>query len=114
MPHDLADLQAPGTKPAGDRCTSNADFLVYCSTNYFGPGGAPPSWGYVAGVKSSGAGLGSASPVFTVGGNRHSNRKPALLMTAIVFVLVKGEHANRWAGCGSRAQPALRGERNVY
>jgi hypothetical protein len=59
---------APGTKPAGVHCTSNADFLVYCSTNYFGPGGAPPSWGYVVAVKSTGAGLGSASPVFTVGG----------------------------------------------
>jgi hypothetical protein len=59
---------APGTQPAGVECTSTADFLVYCSTNYFGPGGAPPSWGYAVGVKSTGATLGSASPVFTVGG----------------------------------------------
>ncbi len=59
---------APGTQPAGAKCTSNADFMVHCSTNYFNPGGAPPFWGYAVGVKSTGASLGSASPVFTVGG----------------------------------------------
>lgn len=59
---------APGLKPAGVKCTSSAAFLVYCSTNYFGPGGAPAVWGYSVAVKSTGAGLGSASPVFTVGG----------------------------------------------
>ena len=64
----LVRALAPGTQPAGVLCTSSADFLVYCSTNYFGPGGAPPSWGYGVEVKSTGAGLGSASPVFTVGG----------------------------------------------
>lgn len=30
--------------------------------------GAPPSWGYSVAVKSTGAGFGSVSPVFTVGG----------------------------------------------
>jgi len=59
---------APGKDPAGAKCTSTADFLVYCSTNFFGTGGAPPSWGYAVEVKSTGAGLGSASPVFVVGG----------------------------------------------
>lgn len=58
---------APGTQPEGIKCTSSAAFLVYCSTNYFGPGGEPP-WGYSVAVKSTGAGLGSTSPVFTVGG----------------------------------------------
>lgn len=59
---------APGTQPAGVNCTSTAPFLVYCLTNYFGTGGAPPSWGCAVAVKSAGAGFGSASPVFTVGG----------------------------------------------
>jgi hypothetical protein len=64
----LVRALAPGTQPGGVTCTSSADFLVYCSTNYFGPGGAPPSWGYAVGVKSTASALGSASPVFIVGG----------------------------------------------
>jgi len=59
---------APGTQPAGVNCTSEADFLVYCSTNFSGTGGAPPGWGYAVNVKSTGAGFGSASPVYIVGG----------------------------------------------
>jgi len=64
----LVHALAPGTQPAGVKCTSDGDFLVYCSTNYFGTGGAPPSWGYFVEVKSTGAGTGSASPVYIVGG----------------------------------------------
>ena len=59
---------APGTQPAGVECRSNADFVVYCSTNFFAGGGAPPGWGYAVDVKSTGAGFGSQSPVFIVGG----------------------------------------------
>jgi hypothetical protein len=64
----LVHALAPGTRPAGVACTSDRDFLVYCSTNFFGTGGAPPSWGYAVDVKSTGSALGTASPVFTVGG----------------------------------------------
>jgi hypothetical protein len=58
---------APGTSPAGVKCTSDRDFLVYCSTNYPGSA-APPSWGYSVAVKSTGATLGSAAPMYIVGG----------------------------------------------
>ena len=64
----LVRALAPGTKPAGLKCVSNADFLLYCSTNFFGTGGAPPGWGYSVQVNSTGAGIGSASPTFIVGG----------------------------------------------
>lgn len=58
----------PGTKLARLKCISNADFLVYCSTNFFSTGGAPPGWGYSVQVNSTGAGIGSTSPIFIVGG----------------------------------------------
>jgi len=58
---------APGTTSAGVKCTSNTPFLVYCSTNFSG-GGNPPGWGYSVNVKSTGFGMGSGAPSFTVGG----------------------------------------------
>lgn len=64
----LVRALAPPSQPAGVACTSSADFLVYCSTNYFLPGGAPPSWGYAVGVQSTASGFGSVSPMFIVGG----------------------------------------------
>jgi len=67
----LVQALAPGTQLARVKCTSDRDFLVYCSTNYFGTGGAPPSWGYAVEVKSTGSAFGSASPVFIVGGIAH-------------------------------------------
>lgn len=65
----LVSSLVPGTKHAALKCTSDADFIVHCSTNYFIPGGAPTAWkGYSINVKSTGSGFGSASPTFTVGG----------------------------------------------
>jgi hypothetical protein len=58
---------APGTRPSTYRCKSDADFLVYLSTNFSG-GGAPSGWGYSVWVKSTGFAHGSASPVYIVGG----------------------------------------------
>ena len=59
----LVSAFAPGTRPARVNCTSSTDFLVYCSTN--NPSGGP---GYAVSVKSTGAGIGTGSPVFIVGG----------------------------------------------
>src|SRR6516165_12739850 len=54
-------LRFLGTLQAIANCTSNQDFLVYCTTN-----GAAP--GYAVQVKSTGSGIGTQSPVFIVGG----------------------------------------------
>jgi len=51
---------APGSKPETITCTSKADFLVYLATNGVG--------GYSVNVKSTGFGMGTESPTFTVGG----------------------------------------------
>jgi len=54
------------------KCTSDADFMVYCSTNFpAGSAAAPAGWGYAVNVKSTGAGIGTASPIFIVGGVPH-------------------------------------------
>jgi hypothetical protein len=63
----LVDAFAPGTKPADWVCTSDAPFLVYCSTN-FSNVGAPPDWGYSVSVKSTGASNGTGAPLYIVGG----------------------------------------------
>src|SRR6516225_5037129 len=57
----LVSSLSPGTLQAIANCTSNQDFLVYCTTN-----GAAP--GYAVQVKSIGTGIGTQSPVFIVGG----------------------------------------------
>jgi hypothetical protein len=51
---------APGKLPETVNCTSDKDFLVYGITNSGG--------GYGLNVKSTGTGLGVASPVLIVGG----------------------------------------------
>lgn len=68
MSQILVQALAPGTEQAAIKCQSTADFLVFCSTNYFEPGDAPPSWGYAVEVQSTGAGIGTAAPMFVVGG----------------------------------------------
>ena len=59
----LVHAFAPGSKVQRVACTSNADFLVHCSTNF--PGG--PSFGYSVGVKSTGFTSGTGAPVYIVG-----------------------------------------------
>jgi len=56
----LVSAFAPGTLPETVTCTSNANFIVYGTTN-----GA--SFGYSISVKSTGAGMGTNSPTFVVG-----------------------------------------------
>jgi hypothetical protein len=51
---------APGTLQEVVECTSECDFLVYGITNGVGE--------YAINVKSTGFGMGTGSPTFTVGG----------------------------------------------
>ena len=76
----LVRAVAPGTQPSTVLCKSDADFLVYLSTN-FSSTGAPPDWGYSVAVKSTGAGGGSASPVYIVGGGPNDE---------VTFVILPG------------------------
>jgi hypothetical protein len=59
----LVKAFAPGLEPETVNCTSNADFIVYGTTN----SADAPGWGYSITVSSTGFGMGSASPTFVVG-----------------------------------------------
>ncbi len=56
----LVKAVAPGSEQEVVNCTSDNDFLVHGITNSGGE--------YAIDVKSTGAGIGIASPTFTVGG----------------------------------------------